>query len=54
MLASGPTPQEAATVGAHFAYLQRLTAFGLVLLQAAGETEARAVMEALWSSGFQA
>lgn len=62
MLSGGPTPEEAAAVEAHFAYLERLTregvvtlagrtvpaggtSFGIVLLRAAGEEEARAVME---------
>ncbi len=63
MLSEGPTPQEAATVDAHFGYLQRLVAegtvvlagrtlltdertFGVVLLVAATEAEAQAVVRA--------
>lgn len=36
MLSSGPTPEEQAIVGQHFAYLQRLMAEGVVIL--AGRT----------------
>ena len=36
MLTEGPTPQEETVVGEHFAYLQRLTAAGVVFL--AGRT----------------
>ena len=36
MLTAGPTPQEAETVGRHFAYLQDLAAKGIVLM--AGRT----------------
>ena len=36
MLTEGPTPQEEAAVGEHFAYLQRLTGAGVVFL--AGRT----------------
>ncbi len=36
MLTEGPTPEESATVGAHFAYLQDLAANGVVIL--AGRT----------------
>jgi uncharacterized protein len=32
MLTEGPTPEEAAVVGAHFAYLQRLLADGVLLM----------------------
>jgi uncharacterized protein YciI len=63
MLAEGPTPEEAATVQRHFAYLQDLTAqgvvilagrtlttdadsFGIVILRAASEAAAQAVLEA--------
>jgi uncharacterized protein YciI len=32
MLTEGPTPEEAATVGEHFAYLKRLTEQGVMIL----------------------
>lgn len=63
MHSTGPTPQEAEALSAHFGYLQRLTelgtvmmagrshpldnaTFGLVLLSAETETQARALMQA--------
>mgnify|MGYP003434750466 CR=1 FL=1 len=50
MLTEGPTPEEAETVSRHFAYLQDLTAKGVMILmgrtQNSDESAARMIMEA--------